>query len=115
MSPSATTDVENSDPSDDIDSPSENAPEKQTEKETKAHSDAESALVSNDTAKESVEITDSSNEENSEDPELQFIANGSQDELVSSSTTETAEQKLRTNKFDFLKNLNVNCCFWCFV
>ena len=26
-----------------------------------------------------------------------------------------AEQKLRTNKFDFLKNLNVNCCFWCFV
>lgn len=90
MSPSATTDVENSDPLDDIDSPSENAPEKQTEKESKAHSDAESAPVSNDTAKESVEITDSSNEENSEDPELQFIANGSQDELVSSSTTETA-------------------------
>ncbi|PFX27339.1 Protein FAM135A [Stylophora pistillata] len=90
MSPSATIDVENSDPSDEIDSPSENAPVKQTEKEANAQSDAESALVCNDTVKESAEITDSSNEENSEDPEPLFIANGSQDELLSSSATDTA-------------------------
>lgn len=90
MSPSATIDVENSDPSDEIDSPSQNAPEKQTEKEANAQSDAESALVCNDTVKESAEITDSSNEENSEDPEPLFIANGSQDELLSSSATDTA-------------------------
>lgn len=92
MLPSSMINDENSDSSDKIDSATENTSEKQTEKETDVHDDAVSPLVCNDTTKEShAENTESSNEETSEEPELQFITEGSQDDLLPSSTDAAAE------------------------
>lgn len=77
----------NDDDSDKVDSSAENA-----SKERENQDSAESPLVCNDTAKDScTENTESSNEENSEDPELQLITEGSQDDLLPSSTDAAAD------------------------
>lgn len=89
MLPSSAINADDSDASGKINSSAEKA-----SKETENHDGDETPLICKDAAKNSsADNTESSNEENSEDPELQFTADhdGSQDDLLPSSPDARAD------------------------